>query len=180
MTWLNDSLEKYMDLCDAICIEGNSGNYVYKHLVDTNVILELRTTCGDIIRRFYDCSGTLLYSCTSFDFTSSADCDLPFLPSPDDGEILWTCTTTSTYTNSTGRNAFRFYPTFITDQVTLETEKPQIGQITVYNILGQVIEMINSHSTKEIISASDWPHGTIFIKVRSHEIEKIIKLIKVD
>lgn len=179
MTWLQDTLEKYIDLCDAICIEGNSGNYLYRHMVDTNVILEFRTTCGDIVRRFFDCAGNTLYSCTEFGITTPSDCDLPFLPSLDDGEILWTCSTTSSRSIYSGTNAFKLYPTIVVDQVTMVTELQQRSEVTVYNGLGQVIQTITSLSSNEVISASDWPAGSIFIKIKSGGAPEVFKVIKV-
>ncbi|MBK8501173.1 MAG: T9SS type A sorting domain-containing protein [Saprospiraceae bacterium] len=180
MTWLNDTLEKFMDLCDVFCIEGNSGNYVYKHMVDTNVILELRTTCGDIVRRFFDCAGNIIYTCTSFGFASPADCDLPFLPALDDGEILWTCPTTSSRAITSNSETFKVFPTFITDQITLITETARNWEMTIFNNLGQIIKKVKGRSETEIIPTADWPGGTLFLKIRSHDATEVIKVVKVD
>ena len=180
LAWVNDSLEAYEHLCGAICIEGNSGNYLYKHMVDTNVIIELRTTCGDIIRRFFDCAGDELFRCFHFDFALTSDCDLPFLPSVDDGELLWDCPTTSIQSELPNKKMLSFWPSVITDQLIVSTELPQIWHLTIYNAFGQAIESLTIRSDVEIISTSHWPRGTLFIKIRSENVSEFVKLIKVE
>ena len=80
MTWLKDTLANSSDLCDASAPGGNGRTFIYIHVIDTNIIIELRTTCADVIRRFYDCQGNSIYSCMSISESSIINCDLPFLP----------------------------------------------------------------------------------------------------
>jgi hypothetical protein len=179
LIWLNDTIEKYKHLCDVICVEGNSGNFVYKHTVDTSVILEFRTTCSDIVRTFYNCDGDELYRCFHFGFSLPTNCDLPFLPSLDDGELLWECTTTSIQSDLPSDKTLKFFPTLVTDQVVFSTEEPKTRLLTIYDAFGRTIESREVSSLVEVLSTSDWPVGTIFVKIKSNDIIDFIKLIKV-
>ena len=180
LTWLNDSLAKYEHLCEAACIEGNSGNFLYKHMVDTNVILELRTTCGDIIRRFYNCDGDVLYVCNSFSFGLPSDCTLPFLPGSDEGELLWSCPTTSSRSEAKSRRLIHLFPTLVSDQVTVINEDVGPYEIAIFNSIGQMLAKINSRSAREIIPAYKWPVGTLFLRVKSKNATEVFKIMKTE
>lgn len=180
LPWVIDTLDHYEALCDAVCIEGNAGNFLYKHVVDTNVILELRTTCGDIIRRFYDCQGSLIYSCSSFNFSGTSDCDLPFLPSPDAGELIWECSTTSSPTILSAGQLFKVYPTIISDRVTIETESNKPWRVIIHDGFGRNLAIKSSRSRTEHLDADSWPPGMIYAKMISPQGAQLVKLLKID
>ncbi|NND04763.1 MAG: right-handed parallel beta-helix repeat-containing protein [Saprospiraceae bacterium] len=180
MPWLIDTLDHYEALCDAICIEGNAGNFLYKHMIDTNIILELQTTCGDIIRRFYDCQGSLIYSCSSFNFAGISDCDLPFLPVSGAGELIWECSTTSSRTDQSTEQPFKVYPTIISDRVTIETEGDKPWSVIMYDGFGRNLARKSSRARIQELDADSWPQGMIYAKLISSQKAQLVKLLKVE
>lgn len=178
MPWLIDTLEHYGDLCDLACAGGNAGNFLYSHMVDTNLVLELRTTCSEVIRRFYDCQGNLLYSCTSFSEGGNSDCDLPYLPTLEGGELIWECPTTTASTTFGNDNFIKLFPTLISDQLFVEIEKEVPVEIVFYDGFGRILQRKFINKEQEEVNTAQWPKGIIYAKIISERSFFIAKLMK--
>ena len=75
LSWVEDRIiEKNQQLCQGFCI-GSANFEVYVHNYLNEKVVEVRETCGDTERLFYDCAGTFLESCTSFSMIGNEDCN---------------------------------------------------------------------------------------------------------
>ncbi len=180
LPWLVDTLLFYEDLCELACIGSNSGNFLYKHNLDTNVILELRTTCADVIRRFYDCQGKLIYSCTSFSESGLVTCDLPFLPPQEGGELIWQCPSTTSSTLLSENHSIKLYPTVFTNYIRIETKMEVPVKIIFYDGLGRVLSSMSGYYSNEEVDTHNWPQGIIYANTISQNRSKLVKVFKIE
>ena len=74
---------------------------------------------------------------------------------------------------------FSFYPNPTIGIVTINYSK-EISQVSVINLLGQLISTKNTNSTEVQVDLSNLTAQTYLVKVVSEGNEKIIKIIKED
>lgn len=180
LSWLIDSLDAYEALCDLACAGSNSGNLLYRHLIDTQVVLELRTTCSEVIRRFYDCEGSLIYICTSFSETGVMNCDLDFLPSLDAGELIWECPSTPTLDVDKEGVGIKVFPTIFSEYLEIEKVPKVSSQVIFYDGFGRVLEKKIINADHEKIDTKNFPRGIVYARFILGTSSSMMKLMKIN
>ena len=180
LPWVMDTLDHYDQLCNLACIGSNSGNFLYVHKIDTQVMLEFLTTCSDIVRRFYDCQGALIYVCNHFSISGTANCSLDFLPPIEAGELIWECPATTSSVPSVDNPIFKVYPTVVSDQLIIETESHKPWRVIICDSFGHVIDRQLGRSQRKVIDTESWPQGMLFAKIISGKSIQLVKLLNID
>ncbi|MCB0669050.1 MAG: right-handed parallel beta-helix repeat-containing protein [Saprospiraceae bacterium] len=180
LPWVIDTLNFYENLCDATCAGSNAGNFLYRHAIDTNIILEFRTTCSDIVRRFYDCDGTLIYSCTAFSESGGENCDLEYLPLLESGELIWECPSTTANVNFSTDDLVSIFPTVFSSRLYINSENRKPITIFFYNGIGYSLKTISNFTANTTINTDNWPSGIIYAKIRSQNRSGVLKLFKLE
>lgn len=180
MPWVIDTLNFYENLCDANCAGSNAGNFLYLHAIDSNYLLEFRTTCSDIVRRFYDCEGTLIYSCTAFSESGGENCDLEYLPPLESGELIWECPSTTANSNFLADNLVSIFPTVFSSRLYINSEIKKPTTIDFYNGIGHSLKTISNFTANTTINTENWPSGIIYVKIFSQNRSGVIKLFKME
>ena len=179
MTWLMDTLQQYDAFCHALCTGGNHGNFLYTHVLDTNLIIELRTTCADVVRRFYDCQGTRIYSCISFSESQEINCDLGFIPTDNSGELIWQCPATTGHTSLEESDAFSLFPTLVSDHLTIRTEQAKPWKLIISDGFGHTLLERTGHSQGEVINTFAWPPGVLYARIKTRNNIQQFKVVKI-
>ncbi len=178
LAWLNDTLKTYEPLCTLACIGGNAGASAWKHVIDSNVILEVRPACGDVTRKFFDCEGSLLYSCTSFSEAGTEDCSLPFLPGMNEGELIWDCSMTTSTAQENAVHPYKLYPTLVLDELVVESFSNEPWRISIYDSFGHLLISRKSRMNKEVLDTQFWPQGVLFAYIKGQDKFQVFKFVK--
>ncbi len=180
-SWLIDSLSANADLCDLACIEGNSGNFVYRHDLDERTLIEFRTTCGTIIRNFFDCSGSHIFTCNAFDFGFGGTCDTSAVPGLMDGELLWDCSmpikgSTAMVDQKTG--TIEVFPTIFNHWLGVRVPGHQTPMLFVTDQWGRQVLRTSLGAGEIHLNTSDWVSGAYFLTFGGKDQKVVRRVIK--
>ncbi len=179
---LIDTIIAHQELCDAVCIEGNAGNFVYRHEINGKTFIEFRTTCGDVERNFFDCSGNLIFKCSFFGFSGSGLCDTSVIPGTSEGELLWDCSMPikgTTSTEAEWSKEIQIFPTLFEDQLTIKAGNFNDWKLVVTNLAGAMQSQIEATENQILLTTADWPTGPYFITIKIDGQQMVRKVMKV-
>ena len=180
--WLVDSLVANFELCEVFCIEGNSGNFVYRHNLNGKELIEFRTTCGEIRRMFYDCDGEFVFECLAFDFGFAGLCDSSTVPGLTEGELLWDCSQPIKATTSTIDDrvlGVRVFPTIFSNSLNISLDESLFKKILVSDAGGREVLRVQIEGGEMMLDTGDWTSGTYFLTFFGDQQKSMRKVQKI-
>ncbi len=181
--WLIDSLIAHLELCGVVCIEGNSGNFVYRHDVNGRELIEFRTTCGTIRRQFFDCSGHFVFECNYFDFGLQGLCDTATIPGLMEGELLWDCNHPikgSTAIHEDRAEVLQVFPTLFTNSLNILVDPNRFENLVVYNARGREMLKTRIGQSRMHLNTSQWPSGSYFVTLVAGDRRTVRTALKIE
>ena len=180
--WLVDSLTANLELCGAICIEGNSGNFVYRHEFRGRTLIEFRTTCGGIDRHFFDCNGRMIFSCSGAGFGSFGFCDSS-ISLLSEGELIWDCSQPikgSTTLQHHQDSRIDVFPTVFDHILNLRLNQDHVEEMIVTDATGKNILRTNDFRKWIDPTYCNVACGNLFFNISCKSKESSEKVMKIN